>query len=168
MKQPTWWEIAGLAIGILSCIAAWLAVISPGRATSGVSLESASSTSASAQAPLFTTIVADDATTAAPITSAPATASPQFVPPPQQQQPRPQLGRHKQPQLPDFDSDGVPDGVDRCPRAPETVNGFQDDDGCPDKPPAPSSKEATCAALVAEGEATRKVRDAMGCPSTPY
>jgi hypothetical protein len=23
--------------------------------------------------------------------------------------------------------------VDKCPRMPETFNGFQDDDGCPDR-----------------------------------
>lgn len=32
----------------------------------------------------------------------------------------------------DYDGDGVPDGQDRCPTRPETDNGFQDDDGCPD------------------------------------
>lgn len=32
----------------------------------------------------------------------------------------------------DYDGDGVDDGVDRCPTRPETVNGFQDGDGCPD------------------------------------
>jgi len=32
----------------------------------------------------------------------------------------------------DGDGDGVPDSVDRCPRAPEDKDGFQDADGCPD------------------------------------
>lgn len=32
----------------------------------------------------------------------------------------------------DYDGDGVPDDVDRCPRTPETRNGHQDGDGCPD------------------------------------
>lgn len=32
----------------------------------------------------------------------------------------------------DFDGDGVSDDRDQCPRRPETENGFQDDDGCPD------------------------------------
>lgn len=33
---------------------------------------------------------------------------------------------------PDYDSDGIPDDRDVCPTRPETVNGFQDGDGCPD------------------------------------
>ena len=32
----------------------------------------------------------------------------------------------------DYDGDGVPDATDRCPTRPETENGFQDGDGCPD------------------------------------
>ena len=32
----------------------------------------------------------------------------------------------------DFDGDGIPDDRDACPTRPETVNGFQDGDGCPD------------------------------------
>lgn len=32
----------------------------------------------------------------------------------------------------DYDGDGIPDATDRCPTRPETQNGFQDDDGCPD------------------------------------
>ena len=33
---------------------------------------------------------------------------------------------------PDRDHDGIPDAQDRCPDQPETVNGVDDDDGCPD------------------------------------
>lgn len=33
----------------------------------------------------------------------------------------------------DRDSDGVSDASDRCPDAPETRNGYLDDDGCPDE-----------------------------------
>ncbi|MGE5183212.1 MAG: OmpA family protein, partial [Acidobacteriota bacterium] len=32
----------------------------------------------------------------------------------------------------DNDGDGFPDAVDKCPNDPETVNGFEDEDGCPD------------------------------------
>ncbi len=35
----------------------------------------------------------------------------------------------------DRDNDGIPDSMDRCPDAAETVNGYQDDDGCPDEIP---------------------------------
>ena len=32
----------------------------------------------------------------------------------------------------DYDGDGIDDSTDRCPTRPETTNGFQDSDGCPD------------------------------------
>lgn len=35
----------------------------------------------------------------------------------------------------DPDKDGVTAEKDKCPKEPETVNGFQDDDGCPDEVP---------------------------------
>jgi OOP family OmpA-OmpF porin len=37
--------------------------------------------------------------------------------------------------IPDTDADGILDSVDRCIHEPETENGFEDDDGCPDKIP---------------------------------
>jgi OOP family OmpA-OmpF porin len=37
--------------------------------------------------------------------------------------------------VPDTDHDGMDDQHDRCAREPETTNGFQDDDGCPDRIP---------------------------------
>lgn len=36
---------------------------------------------------------------------------------------------------PDKDGDGIIDENDKCPEKPETKNGYQDDDGCPDKLP---------------------------------
>jgi len=36
---------------------------------------------------------------------------------------------------PDADGDGIPDSSDSCPTQLETVNGFQDTDGCPDVVP---------------------------------
>jgi hypothetical protein len=32
----------------------------------------------------------------------------------------------------DYDGDGIDDSTDRCPTRLETMNGFQDSDGCPD------------------------------------
>ncbi len=37
--------------------------------------------------------------------------------------------------LPDLDGDGIPDSIDQCDFSPETFNGFQDADGCPDPDP---------------------------------
>src|SRR5262245_48879316 len=40
----------------------------------------------------------------------------------------------------DTDGDGIPDVNDSCPKQKETINGYQDNDGCPDTPP-PTSKD---------------------------
>jgi len=32
----------------------------------------------------------------------------------------------------DYDGDGINDSTDQCPTRPETNNGYQDSDGCPD------------------------------------
>lgn len=37
-----------------------------------------------------------------------------------------------EPSVSDRDGDGIPDHLDQCPDEPETFNGFEDDDGCPD------------------------------------
>ena len=37
---------------------------------------------------------------------------------------------------PDQDSDGIPDELDKCPEQPETINQYNDFDGCPDVIPA--------------------------------
>jgi OmpA-OmpF porin, OOP family len=37
------------------------------------------------------------------------------------------------PVVADSDHDGIPDNVDKCPTQPETKNGFEDEDGCPDQ-----------------------------------
>jgi hypothetical protein len=34
---------------------------------------------------------------------------------------------------PDGDGDQIADANDKCPKEPETYNGFEDEDGCPDK-----------------------------------
>lgn len=40
----------------------------------------------------------------------------------------------------DKDGDGIVDEADKCPDQPETKNGFQDDDGCPDELPKEVAK----------------------------
>jgi outer membrane protein OmpA-like peptidoglycan-associated protein len=40
-----------------------------------------------------------------------------------------------------MDNDGIPIPQDKCPTEPETVNDYQDDDGCPDKKPLVELKE---------------------------
>jgi outer membrane protein OmpA-like peptidoglycan-associated protein len=41
-------------------------------------------------------------------------------------------GPRARPAAADGDGDGVPDPDDKCPDVPETRNGYEDDDGCPD------------------------------------
>ncbi|MFT3693513.1 MAG: OmpA family protein [Kofleriaceae bacterium] len=49
---------------------------------------------------------------------------------------------------PDLDHDGILNAVDKCPMQPETVNGFDDEDGCPDElPPAVVAAFATASAV---------------------
>ena len=40
----------------------------------------------------------------------------------------------------DSDSDTIPDYIDSCPTEPETFNGFEDEDGCPDTVPIENQK----------------------------
>ena len=42
----------------------------------------------------------------------------------------------------DNDGDGLPDDKDKCPNDPETKNGYQDEDGCPDELPEEVAKFA--------------------------
>ncbi len=49
---------------------------------------------------------------------------------------RAEIGGLTDPLNPDSDGDGILDGTDRCPRVAETINGFEDEDGCPDTRPA--------------------------------
>ncbi|HEY8208204.1 MAG TPA: OmpA family protein [Myxococcaceae bacterium] len=56
-------------------------------------------------------------------------------PPPPPPPPRPVVVAVAEP--PDRDHDGLPDARDACPDEPETKNGYQDDDGCPDEVPPP-------------------------------
>jgi OOP family OmpA-OmpF porin len=53
----------------------------------------------------------------------------------------------------DDDGDGIANGVDKCPNAPETFNGWQDADGCPDEvPPAIASALAAATAVRFDGK----------------
>ena len=42
--------------------------------------------------------------------------------------------------IPDTDGDGILDPEDKCPTVPETKNGYQDEDGCPDEIPMQLAK----------------------------
>lgn len=56
----------------------------------------------------------------------------------------------------DTDGDGLPDDVDECDNEPETINGIEDDDGCP---------EVTASPLDSDGDGLTD--DVDQCPSEP-
>ncbi|WP_324291454.1 OmpA family protein [Corallococcus sp. bb12-1] len=64
----------------------------------------------------------------------------------------------------DTDGDGIPDTEDRCPTAPEDVDGFEDEDGCPDpdndRDGIPDAKDQ----CPLEAEVINGVKDDDGCP----
>lgn len=78
----------------------------------------------------------------------------------------------------DTDGDGFPDASDACPTQPETVNGYQDADGCPDTapvttvpPPAPADTDGDGIADTSDGcptqpETVNGYQDTDGCPDT--
>lgn len=114
---------AGPAVGSSPTITAAPAGVTPTvteTTTVAVSDAPVSSKSAGASTSPTPLPVAKDAETATPVTTAAPTrartpSSPATTAPPS-----------------DYDGDGIPDSVDRCPTRPETLNGFKDGDGCPD------------------------------------
>jgi hypothetical protein len=61
-----------------------------------------------------------------------------------------------EPDPPDSDGDGVEDSVDACLEQPETWNGYQDTDGCPDEAPSALFPENS------SGQWTREMTVAIG------
>jgi OOP family OmpA-OmpF porin len=49
---------------------------------------------------------------------------------------------------PDADGDGIPDAADKCPGEPETKNGYEDEDGCPDEKPVVPAEAAKFSGAV--------------------
>lgn len=90
----------------------------------------------------------------------------------------------------DADGDGIVDANDSCPYEAETINGFEDSDGCPDQvaaaPPAPEPQQPTCPGspgcppqdddgdgipneqdkCPSEAETVNGFQDEDGCPDT--
>jgi len=52
--------------------------------------------------------------------------------------------------IPDADDDNIPDHKDQCPNEPETINDYQDDDGCPDTIPPDRKCTFTETQMLAE------------------
>ena len=74
--------------------------------------------------------------------------------------------------LKDTDHDGIPDTDDACPTEKETVNGYQDEDGCPDTVPIlPNDTDGDGIADSIDACPTQKetfngYQDNDGCPDT--
>lgn len=65
----------------------------------------------------------------------------------------------------DRDGDGHPDDADKCPDDPETYQGFEDDDGCPDDADTDGDgKTDSVDSCVLEPEDVDKYLDDDGCP----
>ncbi len=64
----------------------------------------------------------------------------------------------------DQDSDGVPDAKDRCPAEAEDVDGFEDDDGCPEADNDHDKIPDAADACPLEPEIYNGTQDADGCP----
>ena len=66
----------------------------------------------------------------------------------------------------DKDGDGIPDAKDKCPGEPETINGYQDEDGCPDAIPDTDGDGINDLTDKCKNEPEDKdgYQDADGCP----
>lgn len=68
------------------------------------------------------------------------------------------------PEPKDFDGDGIADSDDLCPRQPEDMDGFEDDDGCPDEDNDQDSVPDAVDQCPNEPEDHDSVDDEDGCP----
>jgi outer membrane protein OmpA-like peptidoglycan-associated protein len=68
---------------------------------------------------------------------------------------------------PDRDMDTVPDRLDACPSEPEDVDGFDDDDGCPELDNDQDGVRDADDLCPSEMETKNGYRDDDGCPDQP-
>ena len=64
----------------------------------------------------------------------------------------------------DSDGDGVPDELDRCPVTPEDLDGFEDEDGCPEPDNDGDSLADSIDTCPFEAETNNGNKDDDGCP----
>src|SRR3990172_5236682 len=72
----------------------------------------------------------------------------------------------------DIDNDGIADSVDQCINQAETMNGYQDEDGCPDTAPLPDADSDGIAdsvdQCINQAETVNGFEDSDGCPDTVF
>lgn len=66
----------------------------------------------------------------------------------------------------DRDNDFVPDNIDACPAQPEDLDGFEDDDGCPDRDNDQDGVRDALDSCDDQPEDIDGVDDEDGCPET--
>jgi len=64
----------------------------------------------------------------------------------------------------DSDADGIPDEIDKCPDQPETKNGYEDDDGCPESDKDNDTFLDAVDHCPDQAETFNGVTDEDGCP----
>ena len=65
---------------------------------------------------------------------------------------------------PDADGDGIPDELDKCPNEAEDIDGFQDEDGCPDLDNDGDGIPDAMTSVPNEAEDMDGFEDEDGCP----
>ncbi len=78
--------------------------------------------------------------------------------------PEPGVAGAPTPAVADLDGDGVPDDEDRCPMSPEDLDGFEDDDGCPELDNDLDGIPDTADKCPFAAETINGVKDDDGCP----
>ncbi|MBN2340157.1 MAG: OmpA family protein [Deltaproteobacteria bacterium] len=68
----------------------------------------------------------------------------------------------------DLDGDGVENDADECPKQPEDLDGFQDEDGCPDEDNDKDGIQDGYDSCVNEPEDKDSFRDDDGCPDLDH
>jgi OOP family OmpA-OmpF porin len=64
----------------------------------------------------------------------------------------------------DMDGDGILDDVDKCPRVPEDMDGYQDDDGCPEDDNDADGIADKIDKCPNDPETANNYQDLDGCP----
>lgn len=64
----------------------------------------------------------------------------------------------------DTDGDGLANGIDACPRKPETVNGYKDQDGCPENDADEDGVPDKIDKCPKKAETRNGIQDEDGCP----
>ena len=115
-----------------------------------------------------------DAAPAAPVHAAPVYAAPVYAAPAEAEtgsaaasegeSAQPEGRSHRGGRGHDLDGDGIDDSMDACPASPEDIDGFQDEDGCPDLDNDQDGMLDMDDQCPEQAETLNGVQDQDGCP----